>query len=79
VLAAERQVLAAERQVLAAERHAALREAFAHLPVCCQQLIAALIEEPPVPYAEISVRLCLPVGSIGPTRVPAMLTLAPGC
>jgi RNA polymerase sigma factor (sigma-70 family) len=58
----------AEQQVLVAERHAALREAFAHLPPCCQQLIAVLIEDPPVPYAEISARLGLPVGSIGPNR-----------
>jgi RNA polymerase sigma factor (sigma-70 family) len=55
-------------QVLAAERHAALREAFAHLPPCCQQLIALLIKDPPVPYAEISARLGIPTGSIGPNR-----------
>lgn len=55
-------------QVLAAERHAALREAFAHVPPCCQQLIALLIKDPPVPYAEISARLGIPVGSIGPNR-----------
>ncbi len=55
-------------QVLAAERHTALREAFAHLPPCCQQLIALLIKDPPVPYAEISARLGIPVGSIGPNR-----------
>jgi RNA polymerase sigma factor (sigma-70 family) len=58
----------AEQQVLMAERHAALREAFAHLPPCDQQLIALLIQDPPVLYAEISARLCIPVGSIGPTR-----------
>ena len=58
----------AEQQVLVAERHAALREAFAHLPTCDQQLIALLIQDPPVPYAEISARLRIPVGSIGPTR-----------
>ena len=34
----------------------------------CQQLIAMLIEDPPVPYAEISARLGIPVGSIGPNR-----------
>ena len=62
------QAQTAEQQVLVAERHAALREAFTHLPPCCQQLIAALIEDPPVPYAEISARLGIPVGSIGPTR-----------
>jgi len=27
-----------------------------------------LIEDPPVPYAEISTRLGMPVGSIGPNR-----------
>jgi RNA polymerase sigma factor (sigma-70 family) len=55
-------------QVLAAEQHAALREAFAHLPPCCQQLTALLIKDPPVPYAEISARLAIPIGSIGPNR-----------
>jgi RNA polymerase sigma factor (sigma-70 family) len=55
-------------QVLAAERHAALREALAQLPPRCQQLIALLIKDPPVPYAQISARLGIPVGSIGPNR-----------
>jgi RNA polymerase sigma factor (sigma-70 family) len=54
--------------VLAAERHAALREALAHLPPRCRQLIALLSSDPPVPYAQISARLGIPVGSIGPTR-----------
>jgi DNA-directed RNA polymerase specialized sigma24 family protein len=58
----------AEQQLLAAERNAALREAFQHLPGCCQQLITLLIQDPPVPYATISARLDIPVGSIGPTR-----------
>ena len=58
----------AEQQVLMAERHLALREAFTHLPLCDQQLIALLIQDPPIPYAEISARLGIPVGSIGPTR-----------
>ncbi len=58
----------ADQQVLVAERHAALREAFTHLPPCDQQLIALLIQDPPVPYAEISARLGIPVGSIGPNR-----------
>ena len=57
-----------EQGLLAAERHAALREAFTHLPPRDQQLIALLIEDPPVPYAEISARLGIPVGSIGPNR-----------
>ena len=57
-----------ERVLLAAERHAALREAFTHLPPRDQQLIALLTEDPPVPYAEISARLGIPAGSIGPNR-----------
>ena len=57
-----------EQELLAAERYAALREAFTHLPPRDQQLIALLIEDPPVPYAEISTRLGIPVGSIGPNR-----------
>jgi RNA polymerase sigma factor (sigma-70 family) len=64
----ERAGAAAETELLAAERHAALREAFTHLPRGGQQLIALLIADPPVPYAEISARLGIPVGSIGPTR-----------
>jgi DNA-directed RNA polymerase specialized sigma24 family protein len=51
-----------------AERHAALREAFARLPPCCQQLITLLIQDPPLPYATISARLNIPIGSIGPNR-----------
>jgi RNA polymerase sigma factor (sigma-70 family) len=58
----------AESRLLAAERHAALREAFTSLPPGCQQLLAILIEDPPVPYVQVSARLGIPVGSIGPTR-----------
>jgi RNA polymerase sigma factor (sigma-70 family) len=57
-----------EEEVLQAERHAALREALTHLPARCQQLIALLTEDPPVPYAQISATLGIPAGSIGPTR-----------
>ena len=56
-------------QVLVAERHAALRHALVHLPSCCQRLLVLLIEDPPIPYAEISTTLGIPVGSIGPTRL----------
>jgi RNA polymerase sigma factor (sigma-70 family) len=58
----------ADQELLAAERHAALREAFSRLPPDGQQLIAMLITDPPVPYTEISARLGIPVGSIGPKR-----------
>ena len=59
---------AAEQDLLAAERHAALREAFGQLPPGCQQLLALLIEDPALSYAEISARLGIPAGSIGPSR-----------
>ena len=58
----------ADSGLLAAERHAALRQAFTCLPPGGQQLLALLIEDPPVPYARISARLGIPAGSIGPTR-----------
>jgi RNA polymerase sigma factor (sigma-70 family) len=58
----------ADQELLVAERHAALREALGGLPLCCQQLIAMLTADPVVPYAEISARLGIAVGSIGPTR-----------
>jgi RNA polymerase sigma factor (sigma-70 family) len=64
----DEQARTAEEELLAAERHAALREAFRELPPCGQRLILLLIEEPSVPYAEISARLGIPVGSIGPVR-----------
>jgi RNA polymerase sigma factor (sigma-70 family) len=59
---------AAGQELLTAERHMALREAFAHLSPRGQQLITLLTQNPPVSYAEISARLGIPAGSIGPTR-----------
>lgn len=64
----DEQAEVAEQALLAAERHAALREAFAHLPPAYQQLVTVLTADPPAPYAEVSARLGIPVGSIGPTR-----------
>jgi RNA polymerase sigma factor (sigma-70 family) len=58
----------AEQELIEAERHAALREAFTHLPADGQRLIALLITDPSLSYAEISARLGIPVGSIGPAR-----------
>jgi RNA polymerase sigma factor (sigma-70 family) len=65
---ADEQAATAEEELLQAERREALREAFTYLPPSCQQLIAMLIQDPPVPYARISAELGIPVGSIGPTR-----------
>lgn len=58
----------AEQELLPVEQHAALREAFTRLPRPCQQLIALLTKDPPMPYAQISIQLGIPVGSIGPRR-----------
>jgi DNA-directed RNA polymerase specialized sigma24 family protein len=57
-----------EQELLAAERHMVLREVSAGLPRSYRQLMSMLIEDPPGPYAEISARLGIPPGSIGPTR-----------
>jgi RNA polymerase sigma factor (sigma-70 family) len=64
----DEQARTAEEELLVAERHAALREAFRDLPPGDQQLVLMLIQDPPVRYAEISARLGIPMGSIGPTR-----------
>ena len=57
-----------DQELLVAEQHAVLRDAFARLPPGCQQLLVLLIADPPVPYAEISARLGISGGSIGPNR-----------
>jgi hypothetical protein len=57
-----------EHALFAAERRAALREVLAHLTPRERQLLNSLTADPPVPYAEISARLGIPVGSIGPSR-----------
>ena len=64
----DEQAGAVEQELLAAERQAAMREAITALPPACQQLVAELTADPPAPYAEVSARLGIPVGSIGPTR-----------
>jgi RNA polymerase sigma factor (sigma-70 family) len=64
----DRQAKTVEHELLMAERHATLREAFVRLPLSSQRLLALLVADPPVPYAEISARLGIPVGSIGPNR-----------
>jgi RNA polymerase sigma factor (sigma-70 family) len=58
----------AEGAVLTAERNAALRAALAQLPEPCRQLLALLAQDPPLSYAEISGRLGMSIGGLGPRR-----------
>lgn len=58
--------------LLGAERHEALLAATAELPERQRALLALLMEDPPVPYEQVSLRLGIPIGSIGPTRARAL-------
>lgn len=58
--------------LLAAERAASLREALAELPAARRDLLLLLLADPPVGYEEISRRLGIAIGSIGPTRARAL-------
>jgi RNA polymerase sigma factor (sigma-70 family) len=57
-----------EQEIILAERNAALRAAFAELAPSCHELLSMLITDPPFSYADVSTRMGIPVGSIGPTR-----------
>jgi RNA polymerase sigma factor (sigma-70 family) len=57
-----------DQWLIAAERQAALRTAFADLGDRCRELLGMLMADPPVAYAQISLRLGMPVGAIGPNR-----------
>jgi RNA polymerase sigma factor (sigma-70 family) len=54
------------------ERQQALRAALTELPDGRRELLTLLLADPPLPYREISGRLGIPVGSIGPTRARAL-------
>jgi RNA polymerase sigma factor (sigma-70 family) len=63
---------AVDTDLLVAERHAALLAALAELPERQRAVLLLLLHDPPLSYEEISRRLDLPVGSIGPTRARAL-------
>ena len=50
----------------------ALREAMLELPEARRELLLLLLADPPLSYDEISARLGIPRGSIGPTRARAL-------
>ena len=57
-----------DEHLLRAEQHQALRDGFAQLPKRCRDLLSLLAADPPASYREISQRLAMPIGSIGPTQ-----------
>jgi RNA polymerase sigma factor (sigma-70 family) len=65
-----------EASVLASERHAALAAAVAGLPDRHRRLLTVLVSEPDLGYRQVSERLGMPVGSIGPIRARALARLA---
>jgi RNA polymerase sigma factor (sigma-70 family) len=61
-----------EGVVLRYERVTLVREAMTLLSERDRELLTLLSVSPPLPYGEISARLSMPVGSIGPTRMRAL-------
>ncbi|MFC1404747.1 MULTISPECIES: RNA polymerase sigma factor [Streptacidiphilus] len=57
-----------EALALGAEQGRELRAAISRLPARCPDLLAALLELPPMSYRELADELAMPRGSIGPTR-----------
>ena len=62
-------------QLVRSERHAALARALRRLPTRDQELLTLLCAAAPPSYREISRRLAMPIGSIGPTRQRALARL----
>lgn len=69
VLAAGANPAMIEEEVLAAERHLLLRAALAELPERYRRLLALFALDPQPSYPEISARLGIPQGSIGPMKI----------
>jgi RNA polymerase sigma factor (sigma-70 family) len=59
---------APDRGLLSGELHVALLSAVAALPVESRRLLALFMHDPPLSYKDISERLGIPIGTIGPTR-----------
>jgi RNA polymerase sigma factor (sigma-70 family) len=57
-----------DRELLATELREALHGALGELPGRQRDLMRLLIEKPDLSYEEVSRRLTMPIGSIGPTR-----------
>jgi RNA polymerase sigma factor (sigma-70 family) len=66
---------AVEEDLLRAERHRALRDGLDELRPAHRELLVLLSADPPLSYDQISERLGIPRGSIGPTRSRALAEL----
>ncbi len=66
---------AIDDELLRAEQRNVVRQGLAELREDQQQLLLMLVADPPVPYSEISQRMQLPIGSIGPTRARLLIKL----
>lgn len=64
-----------DENLMRSELHTALLSAFATLPDAQRDILTVLIEDPPPDYQQISQRLGIPIGSIGPTRQRALSNL----
>ena len=61
--------------ILTAERQQALRDGLAELQPHQRELLLLLVADPPLSYLDISARLSIPIGSIGPTRARCLAKL----
>jgi RNA polymerase sigma factor (sigma-70 family) len=61
-----------DEHLLHEERAQALRDAMAELSPARRELLMMLLADPPLSYEEISSKLGIPIGSIGPTRARAL-------
>ena len=66
-----------EQRVVDAETVTIVRELIDGLPARRRDLLDALFGPDPQPYAELSRRIGIPIGSIGPTRARALRQLRP--
>jgi RNA polymerase sigma factor (sigma-70 family) len=64
-----------DADLLQAEEVEAVREGLAELPTTQRDLLLLIAADPPLSYREISTRLGMPVGSIGPTRARTLARL----
>jgi RNA polymerase sigma factor (sigma-70 family) len=64
-----------DAHLLQAEQIEAVREGLADLPAALRDLLLMLAADPPISYREISARLGMPIGSIGPTRARTLARL----